>query len=262
MIMGVLNITPDSFYDGGRFFSKDAALAHAREMIAAGVDWIDIGGQSTRPGARRISADEEMDRVLPVIDEIAGRQNVTVSIDTFYASVAEEALKRGVAIVNDVTALGGDRRMAPVIARYNAGVILMHAQGTPQTMQDDPVYADVIDEIRRYLAAAVDRAVQAGIAPEKIMVDPGIGFGKTADHNLTILNKLDAFLEIGKPVVIGVSRKSFIGKVLNADTEGRLLGTAACCALAIARGARVIRVHDVAEMRDVAMMADAVIGSV
>ena len=213
-IMGILNITPDSFYDGGRFFSKEQALRRISAMIEEGADIIDIGGQSTRPGSESISSQEEMDRVLPIIEAIVSEIHIPISIDTFNHCVAAEALEKGASIVNDVTGLRGDSEMPDVIAHYGAGTILMHIKGTPKNMQDNPVYDDVLGDILGYLKDSVGRGISAGISPDSIAIDPGIGFGKTLEHNLVILRHLNAFKALGKPILIGVSRKSFIGKIL------------------------------------------------
>jgi len=257
--MGILNVTPDSFYDGGKFFSEQKAVERVKEMIEEGADIIDIGGQSTRPGSSLVTTEEELARVIPVIERVNEKVFIPISIDTSNPIVAEEALKKGASIVNDITALNGDPAMAGIVAKYNAGIILMHMKGTPQTMQDNPVYEDVINEIFEYLKRSVNKAISAGINPDAIIIDPGIGFGKTVEHNLLIVNRLKEFKELKKPILIGVSRKSFIGKVLKRDAENRIFGTAAACALAVANGAEIIRVHDVREMKDIAAMSDAVL---
>lgn len=258
-IMGILNRTPDSFYDGGKFFKEKDAVAHIYKMIEDGADMIDIGGRSTRPGSDPISEDEELRRVIPVIKMIANKISVPVSVDTYNHTVAEEAVKNGASIVNDITGLKGDCEMADVIARYNAGVILMHIKGTPKNMQNNPYYENLIDEIIEYLSASIEIAKRAGISSDKIIIDPGIGFGKTAEHNLTIINRLADFNILDKPILIGVSRKSFIGHVLNQDVNDRFLGTIAACVMAIKNGANIIRVHDVGEMKEITKMADAII---
>jgi len=257
--MGILNITPDSFYDGGMYFGKDNALEHAFSMVNTGADLIDIGGQSTRPGAGQVSVEDEGKRVLPVIDILTGKINVPISIDTFYSEVADEALSRGVSIVNDITGLNGDPAMAGVIARHDAGVIIMHSKGTPRDMQNSPTYNDLMEEIIEYLRQAIDKAVSAGISAKKIIIDPGIGFGKTVEHNLMIINRLSELKCLGCPIAIGVSRKSFIGAVLDRGPQDRIFGTAGASVAAIISGANIIRVHDVREMSDVARIADAVI---
>jgi len=259
--MGVLNVTPDSFSDGGKYQTAEDAAEEAVRMAQDGADIIDIGGESTRPGAVPVSAGEELSRVMPVIKALKGRVDVPISIDTWKSEVAREALSGGARIVNDVTALRGDKATSSVIARAGAGVILMHMRGEPGTMQDDVQYDDLIGEVFEYLAGSVDIAVKAGIEPGKIAVDPGIGFGKTVEHNLTILRQLGRLKDLGKPVVIGTSRKSFIGKLTGRQPDSREFGTAATVAAAILNGADIVRVHDVRDMRDVAVMTDAIKGA-
>ena len=256
--MGVVNVTMDSFYTGSRYPDVDAATSTALRLAEAGADILDIGGESTRPGAPPVSIQEELDRVLPVLDNLRTQTDRMLSVDTRKAEVAESALVNGADIVNDVTALGGDPRMAEVAARAGAGVVLMHMQGTPETMQSEPRYGDVAAEVKASLSEAVARAERAGIASDAIVVDPGIGFGKTLSHNLTLLNELDTLAELGKPILVGTSRKGFIGKLLSSEAEARIFGTAASVAAAILRGASIVRVHDVSEMRDVATVADAI----
>ncbi len=259
-VMGILNVTPDSFSDGGVYFRQlDRAARHIEEMVRDGADIIDIGGESTRPGSKGVGLDEELDRVVPVIRNASRITNVLISIDTSKSAVAEEAIKNGASIVNDATALRGDPRMASVVAEYGAGLIVMHMKGTPRTMQANPVYKDIAAEIVSCLKESIRIAGEAGIERERIMVDPGIGFGKTAAHNLEILARLEELAALERPVMVGVSRKSFIGTILNRDVKGRLMGTAAACAVAITNGANVIRVHDVKEMADVAKIVDAIV---
>ncbi|MGC9530050.1 MAG: dihydropteroate synthase [Candidatus Bipolaricaulaceae bacterium] len=253
--MGIVNVTPDSFSPGGRYLDPEAAAAHALRLEAEGADLIDVGGESTRPGAAPVSAREELRRVLPVLAALQGKLSVPISIDTTKAEVAEESIKAGAQVVNDISALRFDPEMGPLVARTGVGVILMHMQGTPQTMQDNPTYADVVDEVRSFLAARARAAVAAGVAGEQVAVDPGIGFGKTVEHNLDLLRRLPALVELGLPVVVGPSRKSFIGAVLGLPVDQRLEGTLAACAVAVARGADVVRVHDVAPVRRVVDMA-------
>ena len=245
IVMGILNVTPDSFSDGGRFLDPPAAVDHARHMMAAGAEVIDVGGESTRPGAEPVPADEELRRVLPVIEALAAQGPVMVSIDTSKAAVAEQALAASAAIVNDVTALRGDPRMAEVVARTGAWVVLMHMQGTPRTMQIAPYYGDVGAEVTAWLEGAATSARARGIAADRILLDPGLGFGKTAEQNLTLLRELRRLTALGYPVLVGPSRKSFIGAVLGAEVESRLAGTLACAAWAVQQGARIVRVHDV-----------------
>jgi dihydropteroate synthase len=258
-VMGVLNRTPDSFSDGGKWSSEESALEHIRGMVRDGADIIDIGGESTRPGSERVTLAQELERTIPVIRRASREIGVPISIDTAKHEVADEAVKNGATIINDITGLKGDAKMADVVARSGAAVCIMHMQGTPLTMQAHPAYEDLIGEIIAALGHSVDIALGAGVAPEKILVDPGIGFGKTVAHNCEIIRRLGELRVLDKPILIGTSRKSFIGNVLARDTGGRLMGTAATCALAIAHGAQVIRVHDVGAMVDVARMSDAVI---
>lgn len=255
-LMGILNVTPDSFSDGGRFFDQTDAVLHAFQMIKDGVDIIDIGGESTRPGADQIPAAEETRRVVPVITKVRQKTKLPLSIDTYKSEVAREALKAGANIVNDITGLHGDPKMTDIIAEAGASVVIMHIKGTPKNMQADPHYDDLIVEIYDYLAKAVEKARSAGI--NQVMIDPGIGFGKTADHNLELINRLEEFRSIGVPILIGVSRKSFIGRILETPVEARLEGTAAAVTASILHGADVVRVHDVREMRRVALVADAI----
>ena len=258
LIMGILNVTPDSFSDGGRYLNPRQALARALEMEREGADLIDIGGESTRPGAGPVSAKEEMRRVLPVLERLAGRLRIPISVDTCKAAVAEAALECGAGMVNDVTALR-DARMQKVVVRAGVPVILMHMRGTPRTMQANPRYRRLIPEILSELKAAIAKAKAAGIPSDRILIDPGLGFGKRPEDNWALLKGLRAFKVLGYPVVIGPSRKSFIGKLLeDAPVEERLFGTAAAVALGVANGADIVRVHDVAAMRQVARVAEAV----
>lgn len=259
LVMGVLNVTPDSFYDGGRYTRVEAAIAHALQMVEEGADILDIGGESTRPGSQPVSEDEELRRVMPVIEAIRQRIDIPLSIDTTKSRVAQMALQAGVCLVNDISGLGFDPRMAEVVAQYGALCCIMHIQGTPQTMQINPHYHDVIREICDYFEERIALAQQAGIPRERIWIDPGIGFGKTLTHNLQILRQLREFTRFGLPVLVGTSRKSFIGKILgDLPPEERLEGTAATVAIAILHGASVVRVHDVKPMVRVARVADAI----
>lgn len=247
VIMGILNVTPDSFFDGGKYARLDAALRRVETMVAEGVDIVDVGGESTRPGARPVSVDEEMDRVIPVVEAIRERFDVPISVDTTKANVAEEALKKGASWINDISALRFDPRMVEVARRHNAPVVLMHMQGTPQTMQQNPRYDDVVKEVYDFLAERVAFAREHGV--DRVLVDPGIGFGKRLEHNLALLHHVDRFGALA-PVLIGVSRKSFIGMLGAGDTpEDRLEGTLAAAAWCFLRGVRVFRVHDVAAHR-------------
>ena len=258
LLMGVVNVTPDSFSDGGRFIKRSKAIEHGLELIEQGADILDIGGESTRPGAESVPLDEELRRVLPVIEGLASGADVPVSIDTCKAAVAELAVAAGAAIVNDITGLRGDPDMAAVIARSGAAAVVMHIQGTPRDMQAEPHYDDVMDEICLYLRESLLIAQRAGVEMEKMIVDPGIGFGKTVEHNLEVLDRLAELKSLGRPIMVGTSRKSTIGKVLDAPVDGRMFGTSATVAVAIRNGAHIVRVHDVAEMSDVTRMTDAI----
>lgn len=258
LIMGVLNVTPDSFSEEGRYFEVDSAIAHAKRMVNEGADIIDIGGESSRPGALSISADEELTRVLPVVERLASEVPVPISIDTYKANVARRALQAGAHIVNDITALSGDSDMASVVSEMHAGLVLMHMKGNPRTMQHSPAYQNVISDILRFFHERIGKAEKNGIHPDSILVDPGIGFGKTTEHNLEILRRLRVFQSLNKPILIGTSKKSFIGKILDLPVNERMEGTAATIAWAISQGADVVRVHDVKPMRRVAQMTDAI----
>ncbi len=257
-LMGVVNVTPDSFSDGGEYLDPAAAIGHGEAMLAQGADLLDVGGESTRPGAEPVAEAEELRRVVPVVQALAGA-GATVSVDTSKAAVAAAALEAGATIVNDVTALRGDPQMAALCAERRAGVVLMHMPGTPRTMQDDPRYEDVVDEVKAFLAGRVEAAVAAGVAEQAIWVDPGIGFGKTLAHNLELLRRLDRLRDLGRPVLVGTSRKSFIGKVDGSPVGERLGGTIASEVLAAAAGADVLRVHDVAETVQALRVAEAIL---
>jgi len=255
-IMGILNVTPDSFYDGGRFFEKEKAVAHALKMVNEGVDIIDIGGESTRPGSDRISEEEEIKRVIPVIKEIRKNSDVIISIDTYKSKVAEEALSAGADIVNDISGCIADEKMPDIIKSYGVPVIVMHIRGNPKIMQRDVHYNDVVKDIIRSLRNRINYLKLRGINEEKIIIDPGIGFGKTVDDNIRIIKRLKEFRCLGRPILIGPSRKSFIGKILDLPPEERLEGTLAVLALCIINGANIIRVHDVKEAVRVAKIID------
>ncbi len=259
LIMGILNATPDSFSDGGSYLSLDAALARGREMLAQGADIIDIGGESTRPGAEPVDARTEMGRVLPVIEALATVPGARISIDTAKAEVAREAVRAGACIINDVTALEGDPQMAAVVRETGAGVVLMHMRGTPRTMQDNPQYGDVAGEVADWLATRLVAAGVSGIATEAVVLDPGIGFGKTAAHNIALIAGLDRIARLGRPVLAGMSRKRFIGVLSGVeDADDRLAGSLAALTAAILHGASILRVHDVAESVQAARVAVAV----
>ncbi len=256
IVMGVVNVTPDSFSDGGEWLDPATAIAHGRALVAQGAAILDIGGESTRPGAEPVPEGEELRRVVPVLEGLAGVR-ARLSIDTSKAAVAGVALEAGATIVNDVTALRGDRAMAALIAQRGCDVCLMHMLGEPRTMQRDPRYDDVVDDVKAFLAERLAFAVRAGIAEHRIWLDPGIGFGKTIDHNLELLARLDEVVALGRPVVVGTSRKSFLGAITGRDAGDRVAGTIATNVLALARGARVFRVHDVAQAHDALLVAAA-----
>lgn len=257
-LMGVVNVTPDSFSDGGLYLDADAAIAHGGELVRDGAEILDVGGESTRPGAEEVSAAEEMARVVPVIEGLAGM--ATVSVDTSKLAVAEAALGAGASIVNDVTALRRDPQIGALCAERGVGLVLMHMPGDPRTMQANPVYGDVVDDVKAFLAERLEAAIDAGVDAERIWLDPGIGFGKTLDHNLELLRRLGELRELGRPLVVGASRKSFIGKIDGSPVDDRLGGTIASSVLAAAEGADVLRVHDVAEAAEAMKMAAAILG--
>lgn len=257
--MGVVNVTPDSFYEESRVLEPEAAVERALALVAAGADIVDLGGDSTRPGAKATSLEEELRRVVPVVQKLRPLTTALISVDTRKAAVAERALDAGADVINDISALDGDPGMAGVIASAGAGLVVMHMRGTPATMQENPEYGDVVNDVRDSLHRAVRRAESAGVAPDSIFVDPGIGFGKTVEHNLVLLNRLSCLFPLGKPILVGTSRKSFVGYLLDSrPAADRLMGTAASVACAVLRGADAVRVHDVAEMSDVVRVADAI----
>lgn len=258
LIMGVVNVTDDSFYDGGRYAVPEQAIAHAIELAEQGADILDIGAESTRPGAYPVKEEDELARVVPVIAEVARRVAALISVDTTKSRVAQAALDAGASIVNDVSALRGDTAMASVVAQSGAGVVLMHMQGTPQTMQTAPTYGEVVAEVMRFLNERMQVAIEAGIAQMNIVLDPGIGFGKLLEHNLELLNRLPELTMLDRPLLVGVSRKAFIGQLVGRSAEHREWGTAAAVALAVDRGARILRVHDVRMMADVVKVAMAI----
>ncbi|MGA9365448.1 MAG: dihydropteroate synthase [Bacteroidota bacterium] len=255
-VVGVLNVTPDSFSDGGKFFDKSGAIEHALRMTEEGADIIDIGGESTRPGSDSISADEELRRVIPVIEALSGKVSVPISIDTYKSAVARRAIEAGATIVNDISGLTFDPEMPAVAAQYKATVVIMHMKGTPKTMQADPVYDDVVGEIKQFLFQQAQVAEAHGV--EQIILDPGIGFGKRLEHNLEVFRRLRELTELDYPVMVGPSRKSFIGMILDVPVDSRLEGTAAATAVSILNGANLIRVHDVKAMKRVAQVVDAI----
>lgn len=254
-IMGVVNVTPDSFSDGGLFYDLEKAVARGMEMVEQGADFIDVGGESSRPGSEPITIEEELRRVIPVIERLAKAIHIPISIDTYKSTVAAQALDAGATIVNDISGLHFDREFAGVVAKRTASIILMHIKGTPRTMQQNPKYENLIDEICSYLQDGIRSAQEAGI--EQIVVDPGIGFGKTLEHNLTVLRELGEFRRFGVPVMVGPSRKSFIGAILDLPVGERIEGTIAAVAAAIMNGANIVRVHNVKEMKRAAKVVDA-----
>jgi dihydropteroate synthase len=256
VVMGVVNVTPDSFSDGGAWLDPGAAVAHGQDLARQGADILDVGGESTRPGAEPVGAEEELRRVLPVLEGLAGA-GPRLSIDTSKAAVAEAALRAGATIVNDVTALRGDPAMAALLAEQECDVCLMHMLGEPRTMQHDPRYGDVVDDVKAFLSERLELAVAEGIAAERIWLDPGIGFGKTMAHNLELLRRLHELVALGRPIVVGTSRKSFLGTLTGRGVHERVPATIATNVLAFAAGARVFRVHDVAEVRDALLVAAA-----
>lgn len=258
LVMGILNVTPDSFSDGGQFFDTDRAIEHGIRMAVDGAAIVDVGPESTRPGAKPVSADEQIKRAVPVIEALSKKIDVPISIDSHNVEVAEAALKAGAAMINDITALA-DQRMAKLTAKHNVPIVLMHMQGTPQTMQIEPKYDDVVGEVLDFLLARAERAQSFGVEKNMIFIDPGIGFGKTTEHNLLLLKNIDRFIAAGYRVSVGTSRKSFIGKITGKENPAeRIFGTAATVALCAAAGVSIIRVHDVVEMVDVVRVTNAI----
>lgn len=259
MVMGVLNVTPDSFSDGGRFLEPSVAVDHALTMVAEGASLIDVGGESSRPGAEPVGVSEELRRVIPVMEALARAIAVPLSVDTTKAEVARQAVRSGASIINDISALRSDPAMRRVAAESGAGVILMHRQGVPKTMQRAPEYADVVREVKDFLISSLCEATKSGIEPERILLDPGIGFGKNLQQNLTLLAELGSLAEIGRPLCVGVSRKSFIGTVTDAALPDRLPGSLAAAVVAMMHGAGLLRVHDVPETVAALNMAVAIL---
>src|SRR5579871_1582596 len=258
LVMGIVNVTPDSFSDGGRFLVADAAVAHALRLVEQGADLLDIGGESTRPGSQPVPLEEELSRVIPVVRRLAELTTTPLSVDTNKAEVARQALEAGAHIINDITALAGDPAMPEVVRSYRAGVLLMHMQGTPATMQVEPRYNDVVAEVSNFLEARLQACIDLGIAASQVVLDPGIGFGKTTEHNLRLLAHLEELQRLGRPLCLGVSRKGFLGKILGRPLPQRLAGSLAAACYALVRGsAQIVRVHDVAETRDVMMLLNA-----
>ncbi len=257
--MGIVNVTPDSFSDGGLYLDAGAAIAHGRQLAREGADILDVGGESTRPGAAAVAAREEVERTQPVVEALA-TDGHEVSIDTSKAAVAEAALTAGAAIVNDVTAFVAEPELADLCGERGCGVVLMHMQGTPRTMQENPTYEDVVDDVKAFLAERVEFAVARGVAEDRIWLDPGIGFGKTVQHNLELLRRLGELRGLGRPVLIGTSRKSFLGRLTGREAHERIGGTIASNVIALLNGAEVFRVHDVREVREALLVAEALIG--
>ncbi len=257
-VMGVVNVTPDSFSDGGRYLDPERAVAHGLALVAGGADMLDVGGESTRPGAEPVPADEQIRRVVPVIEGLAAGTEVPLSVDTTSARVAAAALAAGAHVVNDISAFRFDPEMLPLLAGCDAGAIAMHTLAEPAVMQRAPRYDDVVAEVRAHLRQRLDAAEGAGVDPERVVVDPGIGFGKTLAHNLALLRRVEAFASLGRPVLIGPSRKRFVGELTGRPVSQRGWGTAGAVAAAVVYGAHIVRVHDVAEMVDVVRVAQAI----
>jgi dihydropteroate synthase len=258
LVMGVVNVTPDSFFDGGRYATTNAAIGHALRLVEEGADLLDIGAESTRPGSEPIDEGEERRRLIPVVTALAKVVRIPISVDTMKSMVARAALEAGAVIVNDVSALRADPAMAEVVATTGAGVVLMHMQGIPRTMQKAPLYDDVVGEVAEFFQERMRFCSERGIGQDQIVLDPGIGFGKLLLHNLTLLGQLETFVSFGRPILVGVSMKSFIGQVLDRSVEERSWGTAAAVALAVSHGAGILRVHDVTSMKEVVAMAAAI----
>ena len=257
--MGVVNVTPDSFSDGGKFFNPEAAIAHALELAGQRADILDIGGESTRPGAEPVGETEELHRVIPVVEQLVSRVKIPLSVDTMKPAVARAALQAGASIINDVAANRKDDAMWKIVAEFRAGYVCMHAQGTPQTMQKNPVYADVVREVGEFFGERLARLNGCGVVADQVVLDVGIGFGKTLEHNLQLLANLESFTTMARPLLIGVSRKTFIEKLLGGKLNERLPASLACASLAIAGGVQIIRTHDVAEAVQAARMTEALL---
>ena len=257
--MGIVNVTPDSFSDGGLFYEPEKAVQQALQLVEDGADLLDVGGESSRPGAQPVSVEAELDRILPVVREIRGGTDIPISVDTYKAPVARAVIEAGADIINDISALRLDPELGRIVSRSGAGLILMHMRGTPGSMQQIPPSPEIVAEIRKDLGLAIRQAGAAGVASDRIVVDPGIGFGKTVQDNLKVLNQLSFLHELGFPVLTGSSRKSFIGDILGAGVSDRVFGTAASVAASVIRGAHIVRVHDVREMREVVDVVDAIL---
>lgn len=257
--MGVVNATPDSFSDGGRYATVDAAISHGLDLAQQGADILDIGGESTRPGANRVSESEEIDRAIPVIEGLAARTQVAISIDTMKPAVARAAIKAGAVLVNDVAANRTDDAMWRLVAETGAGYVAMHMRGSPQTMQSNPVYENVVDEVAAFFQNRWEALKGVGVTAEQVVFDVGIGFGKNLEHNLQLLNALQRFTTLGRPVLLGVSRKSFLGTLTGAGVSERLAGSLACASLAVSAGVQLIRTHDVAETVQALRVTEAIL---
>jgi dihydropteroate synthase len=256
--MAILNITPDSFSDGGLYFDKDKAITQGLRMVEEGADILDIGGESTRPGSKPLELDEELRRVIPVIESLTKELDVPISIDTYKSAVALKAIEAGAEMVNDISGLHFDPELAEVVAKEDTPIVLMHIRGTPETMQKNVHYNSLFSEVLQYLKDSIQRAESAGLDPEQIIIDPGIGFGKTVEDNLLIIKNLSEFRVLGKPILLGTSRKSFIGKILNADVGERIEGSLASIAIGVLNGAHIIRCHDVPQAKRAITVADAI----
>jgi dihydropteroate synthase len=259
LVMGIVNVTPDSFFDGGKYFQADAAVGRALELAEQGAEILDVGGESSRPGAQPVSEAEELRRVLPVIEVLAGQTKAALAIDTTKPAVARAALRAGACLVNDVAANRTDPEMWRVVAEFGAGYVCMHMQGTPQTMQADPTYADVVREVGDFFADRLRRLNELGVGPDQVVLDPGIGFGKMVEHNLQLLAGLARFTKFGRPLLLGASRKSLIGRLLGAEVAARLPGSLACACWAVLAGANILRAHDVAETVQAVRMTEAIL---
>lgn len=258
--MGILNLTPDSFSDPGLFVDPKKAVEHAHHMVAQGADIIDIGAESSRPGSAAVSAEEELERLIPVLKQLVKELKVPISVDTYKTQTARKALEQGVDIINDITGLRGEAGIPELIAQYRAGLVIMHMRGNPKTMQVNPCYDDVINQIKEFCAGGIDIAVSAGVSLAQIIIDPGIGFGKDLEHNLAIIRQLSEFKELGCPVLVGLSRKSFIGQILDLPIDQRLEGSLAASAAAVINGADIVRVHDIKETKRVLKVIEAISG--
>ena len=258
LLMGIVNVTPDSFFDGGQFCDPERAVAHALRLVEEGADLLDIGAESTRPGAYPVDAEEERRRLIPVVAAVAKAVSIPISVDTSKAEIARAAIDEGAVMVNDVTALRADKAMVDVVADTEAAIVLMHMQGTPETMQNAPHYDDVVREVAQFLVDRARFAIDRGVSKDRIVLDPGIGFGKTLANNLDLLANLHVFAELGFPLLVGPSRKGFIGQLTQQAVEGRAWGTASAVALAVEQGANILRVHDVGPMKDVVNVAIAI----